>query len=440
MRKALLILSQAIPVPIRHRSVIGLSGILMLLGAITAFGTVSVTTTYPKELYDVIERLDAPPLGSEKNDSAPTVVLREARIRSGETIASLFARIGISDSDALAFLQGSRETAILFQQMVPGKLISAGIRVNGELESLDFPLNSSNSSLKVRRTGGGFAASTDPVPYEKILRLQSASVRHSLFGAADDAGIPESVATQLADIFGGDIDFHRDLRKGDQFSVVYESESHLGKPIRSGRILAAELINDGKNYRAFWFDDKNGVEGYYTEDGHSIKKAFLRSPLEFSRITSGFSSARYHPVLQEIRAHRGIDYGAPTGTRVRATGDGVIEFAGNQGGYGKLVMIRHTGGRVTAYGHLSGFTPSLRKGTRVSQGETIGFVGATGLATAPHLHYEFRVAGVHRNPLAMTLPHTPPLSQARLPVFRAHTAELMTQLDTLRGTQLVMLD
>jgi murein DD-endopeptidase MepM/ murein hydrolase activator NlpD len=251
------------------------------------------------------------------------------------------------------------------------------------------------------------------------------------------------VATQLADIFGGDIDFHRDLRKGDRFAVIYESVNHLGRAVRSGRILAAEFVNNGKTYRAAWFADDAGGEntgGYYTAEGKNIRKTFLRSPLEFSRITSGFTSARFHPVLQKWRAHRGVDYGAPVGTRVKATGNGVVEFVGVQGGYGKVVILRHQGRYTTLYGHLSGFASGLRKGSRISQGDVIAFVGATGLASGPHLHYEFRVGDVHQNPLAIALPSAPPLMPQQLAQFQAQTGTHLARLDLIRGFNLAQSD
>lgn len=264
-----------------------------------------------------------------------------------------------------------------------------------------------------------------------------------MFGASDAAGIPDSVATQVADIFGGDIDFHRDLRKGDRFAVIYESVNHLGRAVRSGRILAAEFVNNGKTYRAAWFaDDADGERtgGYYTAEGKNIRKAFLRSPLEFSRITSGFTSARFHPVLQKWRAHRGVDYGAPMGTRVKATGNGVVEFVGIQGGYGKVVILRHQGRYTTLYGHLSGFASGLRKGSRISQGDVIAFVGATGLASGPHLHYEFRVGDVHQNPLAITLPSAPPLMPQQLVKFQTQIGAHLARLDLIRGFNLAQSD
>jgi murein DD-endopeptidase MepM/ murein hydrolase activator NlpD len=252
--------------------------------------------------------------------------------------------------------------------------------------------------------------------------------------------MPDSVATQLADIFGGDIDFHRDLRKGDRFSVIYEAVNHMGRLVRTGRILAAEFINDGKTYRALWFQGADGQGGYYTADGKNIRKAFLRSPLEFSRITSGFTLSRFHPVLKEWRAHRGIDYGAPVGTRVKATGDGVVEFVGAQGGYGKMIILRHQGSYTTVYGHLSGFASGLKKGARVAQGDVIGYVGMTGLATGPHLHYEFRVNGSFQNPLTIALPSAPPLTPGQMAQFRTVAQSQLARIDMLRGSHLASLD
>jgi murein DD-endopeptidase MepM/ murein hydrolase activator NlpD len=316
------------------------------------------------------------------------------------------------------------------------------------LQTLIFPLNGGkDQALVVERradgNGGGFAATEQALTLETQVVMQTAEIRHSLFGASDAAGIPDAVATQLADIFGGDIDFHRDLRRGDRFAVIYESVNHLGRPVRSGRILAAEFVNNGKAYRAAWFADPDGGQGsggYYTAEGKNIRKAFLRSPLEFSRITSGFSSARFHPVLQKWRAHKGVDYGAPTGTRVKATGDAVVEYVGVQGGYGKVVILRHQNRYTTLYGHLSGFASGLRKGNRVGQGDVIGFVGATGLASGPHLHYEFRVNDVHQNPLAMALPSAPPLAPQQIGLFRTQTGAHLARIDLIRGFNLAQAD
>lgn len=404
-----------------------------------AFGTAHNTFEDSASIEQVVEQLSLPALEPVQGDTHSYI--REVVIQRGDTLASLLAKLDLNASEAERFLRHDRSAAAFSRQLVPGKTFIARVDEAGELETLSFPLNGENpQALVVQRTSEGYTAQTLPLPLSRSVSLKSTTIRQSLFGATDEAGIPDAVAFQLADIFGGDIDFHRDLRKGDRFSVIYETADHLGKPVGNPRILAAEFINDGKVFRAFWFQPAHGTGGYYTESGQSMKKAFLRSPLEFSRITSGFSSARYHPVLQKIRAHRGIDYAAPIGTRVKATGDGIVDFVGVQGGYGKVVTIRHPGNRLTVYSHLSGFAPGLRKGMRVKQGEIIGFVGATGLATGPHLHYEFRVDGVHRNPLTIALPEAPPLPADQMPAFKLAVAELINQLATLGNTRIALLD
>jgi len=413
---------------------------------VAAFGT--VTDSRPADLprQQVVERLALPPL-SAAGDGGQSF-LREERVQRGDTVMELLQRLGVDDAAAVGFLKSSTSTQTLFRQLSPGKNLTVRTGPQGELQTLVFPLNGGkDQALVVERRvgpdGGQFLASEQALPLETQVVMKTAEIRYSLFGASDAAGIPDSVATQLADIFGGDIDFHRDLRKGDRFAVIYESINYLGRAVRSGRILAAEFVNNGKTYRAAWFADPARGEnssGYYTADGKNIRKAFLRSPLEFSRITSGFTSARFHPVLQKWRAHKGIDYGAPTGTRIKATGNGTVEFVGVQGGYGKVIILRHQSRYTTLYGHLSGFAAGLRKGNRVSQGDVIGFVGATGLASGPHLHYEFRISDVHQNPLAMALPSAPPLMPEQLGVFRARTGAYLARLDLIRGFNLAQAD
>jgi murein DD-endopeptidase MepM/ murein hydrolase activator NlpD len=270
--------------------------------------------------------------------------------------------------------------------------------------------------------------------------MKSAEISQSLFGATDAAGLTDAIALQLADIFSSDIDFHRDLRRYDRFSVIYEMYYNHGEPVRSGQVLAAEFTNQGNTYRAVWFDYAPQQGGYYGFDGRSLRKQFLRSPLEFSRISSGYTNARYHPVLQEWRAHKGIDYAAPSGTRIRAIADGTVEFAGRQGGYGNLVVLRHQSKYTTWYGHLSGFAKALRGGGRVHQGEIIGYVGATGLATGPHLHYEFRVNNVQQNPLAIAMPAAAPITPDQRTRFIEMTKPFGEQLVLLRTTNIARLD
>lgn len=417
---------------------LGVAG-LSLFGMVAAFGTAPSTEEILGFQRTLVEQPALPQLAAL--DTSKEVFVRDERIQRGDTVASLLTRLGVREPGAIEFLRDSRDTQTIYRQLSPGKSVTARVGAEGDLQSLIFPLNGGKDlALTVERQGGGFKAIEQPLALDTQVLMKSAEIRHSLFGAADAAGIPDTVATQLADIFGGDIDFHRDLRKGDRFAVVYEAINHLGKLVRTGRILAAEFINDGKHYRAVWFQDGNGQGGYYTAEGKNIRKAFLRSPLEFSRITSGFTLARFHPILQKWRAHTGIDYGAAVGTRVRTTGDGVVEFVGTKGGYGKVVVLRHQGRYTTLYGHLSGFAAGLRKGERVAQGDVIGYVGATGLATGPHLHYEFRVDGVFRNPLTVALPSAPPLAPGQMARFQDLAQAQLARIDMMRGTNLALLD
>ena len=412
---------------------------------VAAFGTVTNSRLEEIPRQQVVEQLALPALTSAADSDQS--FLREDRVQRGDTVMELLQRLGVDDPAAVTFLKGNATAQSLFRQLSPGKNLTARTGSQGQLQNLVFPLNGGKDRVLVveRRVGpdgGQFSASEQALPLETQVVMKTAEIRYSLFGASDAAGIPDTVATQLADIFGGDIDFHRDLRKGDRFAVVYESVNYLGRAVRSGRILAAEFVNNGKAFRAAWFTDPSDSRsgGYYTADGKNIRKAFLRSPLEFSRITSGFTSARFHPVLQKWRAHKGVDYGAPTGTRVKATGDGIVEYVGVKGGYGKAVILRHQNRYTTLYGHLSGFASGLRKGNRIGQGDVIGFVGATGLASGPHLHYEFRVSDVHQNPLAMALPSAPPLMPQQFGLFRAQTEAHLARLDLIRGFDLAQAD
>ncbi len=411
---------------------------LSLFGMVAAFGTAPSTLELQVPQQTVVEQL-VPAIGVTGSQGSEFFV-RESRILRGDTVASLLLRLGVQDDAAFQFLRNERVTQTIFQQMRPGKPVTAYVGDNGELQSLIYPLNSMDRALFVVRKNGRLQAAEQALELETQVQMKSGEIRYSLFGATDAAGLPDSIAIQLTDMFGGDIDFHRDLRRGDHFSVVFESLTHFGKPVRSGRILAAEFINQGRSYRAFWYADADGKGGYYTSEGKNIHKAFLRSPLEFSRITSGFTSARFHPILHKWTAHRGIDYGALTGTRVKSTADGVVEFVGNQNGYGRAVILRHQGRYTTLYGHLSGFAAGMRKGARVAQGDVIGYVGASGWATGPHLHYEFRNNGAYQNPLAIALPSAPPLTPNQLGPFRAQVEPQLARLNLIQGSNLALLD
>jgi murein DD-endopeptidase MepM/ murein hydrolase activator NlpD len=420
---------------IQLRWLIGLST-LPLLGMAVAFGIAPATDPQPVELKTVIENIDLPRTAAI-NDGDNTF-WREERIQRGDTVSSLLDRLEVQDNAASAFLRTTKEARTLYQ-LVPGRSVRAQTDEDGQLIALRY-IASDNTLLQVDRAQDGFKVREQQAPVEARVTMKSGEIRSSLFGATDAAGVPDPVAIQMADIFSSDIDFHLDIRKGDRFTVVYETLHSNGEPVRSGRVLAAEFINDGKSYQAVYFRDHDGREGYYSPEGKNLRKAFLRSPLEFSRITSGFSMARFHPVLQKWRAHKGIDYGAPTGTRIRAVSDGTVAFAGRQNGYGNLIILQHNGSISTAYGHLSGFAKGLRKGARIAQGDIIGYVGATGMATGPHLHYEFRVAGVQRNPLTVPMPQAFPIAAQYKDDFLVAAAPLIARIAMVRGLNLASID
>ena len=261
-----------------------------------------------------------------------------------------------------------------------------------------------------------------------------------MYAATDAAGLPDPVANQMAEIFAGDVDFHRDLHHGDRFSVIYEMSYSNGEPVSAGRILAAEFTNQGKTYRASYFQMPGTKGDYFSPDGKSMRKAFLRSPLEFSRVSSGFSNSRLHPVLNTIRAHKGVDYAAPIGTKVKVTADGTVAQIGKQNGYGNVVVVNHQGRYSTVYGHLSAFVKGMRQGQHVNQGDLIGYVGMTGLATGPHLHYEFKIDGVQRDPLRVALPDARPITKQQRTAFEDTTRQYNGRLAMLREARLAKLD
>jgi len=407
-----------------------------LFGMVTAFGTVRETSQPQVERITVVEELAISPAQVPTEEAH--VFWQEERFDRGDTLAALLDRLGV-DPAVAARLVRENGRAKPFRALRPGMAVQALTADHGDLLSLRF-VAGRDTVLGFDRTPDGFSSIEEPAEFSRAVRMKTGEIHSSLFAAADDAGLPDSVAIQLAEIFGGDIDFHRDLRKGDRFSVIYETLYHQGRAIKSGRVLAAEFINDGRAYRAVWFGEDPDNGSYYAPDGQSLRKAFLRSPLEFSRVTSGFSTRRFHPLLKTWRAHKGVDYGAPTGTRVRATGDGVVERVGQQNGYGNVVVLRHKGSISTLYAHLSKFGAGIRRGTRVSQGDIIGYVGATGWATGPHLHYEFRVGDEHRNPLKMVFPSAEPVPAARMAAFRDQTGPYAAQLEQLRSVEIAALD
>ena len=352
-------------------------------------------------LQQVVESVSTLSLPSTWGDQH-MMLFRSDVTRSSDTAESLLSRLGLSDPEAAAYLRNARAARQQFLGRA-GRLVSIEGDTSHRLTRLTARWTSDDSDQFTRwvmeRTATGFTERQETAPLTVTQRLGSGVIQSSLFAATDDANIPDSVASQLADIFAGDIDFHRALRKGDRFSVVYEALEADGEPIRSGRVLSAEFVNNGKTHQAMWFKEAGAKDGgYFNADGVSLRRAYLASPLAFSRVTSGFKM-RFHPILQTWRAHLGVDYAAPTGTPVRSVGQGIVDVAGTQGGFGNVVMVKHANGHTTVYAHLSRI--NVKKGQSITQGQTLGLVGATGWATGPHLHFEFRVNGEHKDPLTM---------------------------------------
>lgn len=374
----------------------------------------------------VTEALPTPVLDQQIDAmQAQTLTLyRSDFTRSTDTAETLLKRVGIFDPQAASFLR----TNPLVQKNLLGRVgraVTAEASGSNGLLKLQARWSPDEDGtfkrLTVEKTAAGFASHIETLPLVATSRMASGVISTNLFAATDDARIPDSVANQLADIFSGDIDFHRALRKGDRFSVVYETLEGDGEPLRAGRVLSTEFVNGGKTYQAMWFEEPgtsghaSHKGGYYTLAGESLKRAFLASPMEFSRITSGFKM-RFHPILQVWKAHLGVDYAAAVGTPVRSVGDGVVEFAGVQNGYGNVVKIKHQGQVSTVYAHLSRI--NVRVGQAVSQSQTVGLVGMTGWATGPHLHFEYRVNGAYQDPQTFARRNeTQPLSAAMKPAF-----------------------
>lgn len=418
---------------LRLRWLLALSS-LPLFGIITAFGIAPQTDVQDVTISTVVEELQLPqPVLAEAEDGTADQPLWQAdTIRKDDTLAAVLERLNIRNDEAVSYLTYSPAARTLPTKLRPGRSILAQTSESGELLELKYQYDDENA-LTVKHTEDGYQAVSSEIQLEQHTLLKSAEITSSLFGATDAAGIPDSIAMQMVNLFSSDIDFHLDLRKGDHFTVIYEADYSDGEMTGTGTVLAAEFVNQGKTYQAFLYRDASGKQGYYTADGKSSNKAFLRSPVEFSRISSGFSHARYHPVLKKWRAHKGVDYAAPTGTRIKATASGKVVFAGRKGGYGNAVILQHSNGITTLYGHLSRFASGLRNGARVAQGDIIGYVGSTGLASGPHLHYEFRVHGQHRNPLTIALPKTESLTSSQLAQFKQQTLPLHTQLAMMRS-------
>lgn len=356
----------------------------------------------------------------------------EEKVKSGDNLALIFSRLKLSANLLHRIVNSSKEAKGL-AKIRPGEAIRVRIDKQGEMLELVHK-QSAIRSLQILPTEEGFSAQAHDRSLEKRIATASGTITNSLYLSAQRAGLSDALTMELANIFGWDIDFALEIRAGDQFSLIYEEEYLDGKKYRNGPILAAEFTNQGKVFRAIRFEDEEGYSSYFSPEGQSMRKAFLRAPVDFRRISSRFTKARYHPVLGKKRPHKGVDYSAATGTPIKAAGDGRVIFRGTKGGYGRTVIVRHGSQYTTLYAHMSKYRSNVGNGTRVRQGQVIGYVGKSGLATGPHLHYEFRVNGVHRNPLTIKLPAAEPLAKKYRSQFASVSAPLLSQLDLISKT------
>jgi murein DD-endopeptidase MepM/ murein hydrolase activator NlpD len=384
----------------------------------------------PTESDDPLGALEPDVIASEESIVAGATEWKRVAIRSGQTLGDVFSSLGLSAATLHRLLEhpGAREP---LSRIRPGSEFEFAIAPDGHLESIRFDRDEA-SKVTLSLLAGKIEEHVQQRDLQQRIQMASGEIETSLYVAGNKSGLSNGAIIELAKVFGYDIDFAQDLQVGDRFSVVYEEIYRDGERLRAGDILAATFINQGKRYSAFRYVFDDGRVEYFDADGRPMKKSFLRIPIEFARISSLFSAARKHPILGRTRAHKGVDYAAGNGTPIMAAGDGRISFAGWQNGYGRTVIVDHGRGYSTLYGHMSRFGKA-KTGARVRQGETIGFVGMSGLASGPHLHYEFRIGGVHRDPLKVTLPKPEPLPRTELARFRLQTQPMLAKLELLEG-------
>jgi len=420
----------------------------VLLGACTVVAASASYGLIPHKTYEERKTLEQDRLISSKinqytnyKEPAPQIPEEdisedlEHTVKSGENLSSIFSDLDLSRED-LHKIVHANAAGKQFADVAPGQDLVATLNASGELERLTYTKNPFETLIATRHEDGfDVELLSKKVDYQ--VAAANATIHASLFEDGTQAGLPEKLILKLADIFAWDIDFALNLREGDQFTVVYEKLFVEGKEFDTGEILSVEFVNQGKAYTAVRFDDNQGHTGYYTPDGNGLRKAFLQTPMDFAKISSHFDLHRKHPILNTIRAHKGVDYSAAIGTPVKTTGDGKIVFRGTKNGYGNVVEIEHGQKYSTLYAHLSAFKSGHKVGSTIKQGDVIGYVGKTGLATGPHLHYEFRIGGEHVNPLSAKLPRSMPMDKALLAKFKAQTQPLMAQLKQAKGDALV---
>lgn len=357
-------------------------------------------------------------------------------VANGDTLSTVFAKVGLSPAVMHAVLASSPDAKQLSRLKI-GQTLEFQLTEQGELASLRSKLNSLET-LALEQTPKGYVFKKEQVKPEVSTVYARGEIDSSLFLAAKRASLSHNLTMDLANVFGYDIDFALDIRKGDSFEVIYEEKTVEGKRVGTGNILAARFTNRGKTYSAVRYTSKDGSTSYYNADGTSMRKAFIRTPVDFARISSRFSNGRKHPILNKIRAHKGVDYAAPHGTPIKSAGDGKVLLAGRKGGYGNTVIIQHGQRYRTLYAHMQGFAKGVRNGSTVKQGQIIGYIGTTGLSTGPHLHYEFQVDGVHVDPLGLKLPMADPIAKSEMPRFMQQSQPLMARMDEERATMLAL--
>ena len=412
-------------VPARRAWLLAAAGFPLVAAALAGLGGRPDGTS--SKVVDLTPLVEAAPAAQADEPLSPGPDSVEVTVQRNDTLDRIFRSAGI-DAATIAELRNLPDARRALDLLRPGDIIRLE-HIDGVLQRLNRQI-SATLTLSISREEQGYAINYIENPLEKEVVGRRASIESSVFEAGKRAGISGAVIMTLAnEIFGWDIDFALDIRRGDAFSVLYEQEFQDGEYVGDGRVLAAEFMNQGKRHRAVWFESADGeVRGYFTPEGEGMRKAFLRAPLEFTRVSSVFNPKRRHPISGKVRAHKGIDYAARTGTPILAAGDGRVQFAGRKGGYGNAVILDHGRGITTLYAHMSRFSKAGRSGRRVKQGDVIGYVGSTGASTGPHLHYEYRVKGVHKNPATIPLPRTE-IPSGYLAEFRAQAETKLAQLE-----------
>ncbi|MGY8822154.1 MAG: peptidoglycan DD-metalloendopeptidase family protein [Pseudomonadales bacterium] len=372
----------------------------------------------------------------QKDAEAATPLSKEVVVANGDTLSTVFAKVGLPQATVHDVLASSKE-AKQFARLKVGQRLEFELDDQGNLAQLRSQLNKLES-VQLERSGTSYVFKKEQLKPDVSTAYAYGRIESSLFLAAKRAGLSHNLTMDLANVFGYDIDFAMDIRKGDSFEVIYEQKTVAGDRVGTGNILAARFTNRGKSYTAVRYTNKQGNSSYYTADGQSMRKAFIRTPVDFARISSRFSNGRKHPILNKIRAHKGVDYAAARGTPIKSAGDGKVLLAGRKGGYGNTVVIQHGNRYRTLYAHMQGFAKGVRNGSSVKQGQIIGYIGTTGLSTGPHLHYEFQVDGVHVDPLGLKLPMADPIAKNEKQRFLQLSNPLMARMDDERATMLAM--